>query len=356
MNKLFTDSFVKWIETPDNQEPSIVISSRIRLARNLREWPFPHLLEQQQGSDFISALKQTAAQPDIAPQLDFLEVAQLTDLNRKVLLEKNLLSPEFVKHPCPWQAIWLSQDGSLSVMVNEEDHFRMQSLLPGENLNKCWQMVSQLDDSLEQYLNYAFDDRKGYLTACPTNVGTGMRASVMLHLPAIQMSGQAAQLVQSIGQLGITVRGLYGEGTKAIGNLFQISNQVTLGQTENDICNYLKSLTHELIEQENRLRENFLKQRPDQLRDKVQRAYGLLSQSHIMDIVEALTLLSDIRLGIDLGFVNNLTPSQVNQIMITISPAHLQQSAGGNLSLAELDKLRAHTLRGNMKFAGITPA
>ena len=346
MSALFEDSYVKWTDQQDVKLDGVVVSSRVRLARNLVNMPFPHMLNNETGENCLKLIQE--AQKDSATDLadyQYYRMQDLSPLDRMILMEKHLLSPQFVEHVSPWQAFLSNENGSLSVMVNEEDHIRLQCLLPGLQLQTCFEMVNSLDDQMEEKLDYAFDERLGYLTACPTNVGTGIRASVMLHLPAIQQAGQINYVIKNVTQVGMAVRGLYGEGSEALGNLFQISNQVTLGQSEEDIYHYLHVLTLQLVEQEKNLRQSLYHQRKNELCNQIMRAYGLLKYAHMMDAKEALSLLSDLRLGVDLGIMPDVPADRISDLIVAIGAAHLQKqssaAAGSNIQ----DILRAKIIR-----------
>lgn len=230
-------------------------------------------------------------------------------------------------------------------MVNEEDHIRLQLYFPGFQLDKALEQASQLDDWLEEKIDYAFDEKRGYLTACPTNVGTGMRASVMMHLPALSMTQQINRMIPAINQLGLVVRGIYGEGSEALGNIFQISNQITLGKSEGDIVEDLHSVVKQLIDQERRAREVLLSRSGIQLEDRIFRSYGVLTNSRIIESKEAAKCLSDLRLGIDLDFIDHIPRTILNELMILTQPGFLQQYAKASLSPDERDVRRASLIR-----------
>jgi protein arginine kinase len=274
---------------------------------------------------------------------------QLQSLDRHILAEKHLISPVHADSNSPLRAVLVNEDGALSAMINEEDHLRIQCMLPGLNLSDSYTRVRDLDNELEKNLDYAFDENWGYLTSCPTNVGTGMRASVMMHLPAIQMTGQVNQILQNISQLGLAVRGLYGEGSEAVGNFFQISNQITLGQTEEDICNYLHTITEQIVEQERVLREKLQKDMKYQLEDKIGRAFGILSNARIISSDEALTLFSAVRLGIDLRILKGISIFALNELMVAVRPGHLQKQAGQDMDTIERDIKRAEVIKEKLK-------
>lgn len=342
---IYKDS-VKWMDVEKEQE-NIVISSRIRLARNIKEMPFPNRLDQNTGEKCIKMISDIRLE-DPKSLLGSMEIEtfdHLAILDRQMLVEKHLISPIHAESGDAARGILLNQEGSLAIMLNEEDHLRIQCLLPGLQLAECYTRAQQIDDELEAKLEYAFDERNGYLTSCPTNIGTGLRASVMLHLPALQMTGQSNQILQNIGQLGMTVRGLYGEGTEAAGNFFQMSNQITMGQTEEEICNHLQAVTEQLVEQERILRERLQVDLKYQLEDKIGRAYGVLSHARLINSNEALGLLSDVRLGLDLGILKGIKPFALNELVIAIRPAHLQKRAEKEMDAMERDIKRAEVIQ-----------
>ena len=299
---VFDRKDISWMDGtgPDSD---IVISSRVRLARNLYKFPFPHLLDDTTGPQVMQLISQSVSKSGdkVIKGLELVTLDALSTLDRNILMEKHLLSPEHAASSAPYQGLIVDKDGSLAIMINEEDHLRIQCLLSGLQLNQAYKYAQTVDDALEKLLDYAFSEKLGYLTACPTNVGTGMRASVMLHLPAMALTNQISSVVQSITQVGLTVRGMYGEGTEAAGNLYQLSNQVTLGQTEEDIINNLWVITVQLATQERNLRERLQKEIKYQIEDKVMRSYGLLTNARLLTSAEALSLLSDVRMGIEMG-------------------------------------------------------
>ncbi|HEX2953161.1 MAG TPA: protein arginine kinase [Bacillota bacterium] len=327
----------------------IVLSSRIRLARNIRNYPFPHRASESQLEAIVSEAE--AAVDHIAPdkgKFVTIRLDSLVPLERLVFVEKHLISRDFLEHP-EHRAILLNEDETASIMVNEEDQLRIQSILAGFKLEQAWDMASKLDDDLEDSLDYAFDEYRGYLTACPTNVGTGLRASVMLHLPALVMTDQAKKVLATLTHLGLNVRGLYGEGTEALGNLFQISNQVTLGYTEEDLIAKLVSAARQVVEQERGTRDILMKESRLQLEDRLCRAYGILTQARVVPSEEALRLLSDIRLGADLELIPNLDAQAVRELFLLIRAAFLQTIIGKELAPAERDYYRAMVIRDHLK-------
>jgi len=346
-DNLLNSSFVRWMAADEGSESDIVISSRIRLARNLNLIPFPQILDRDSGKKCLQTIENAWEKSTDASlkEMELLTFNQLTALERQMLVEKHLISPGHAESDEPFRGVLTNQDGSLVIMINEEDHLRIQCFLPGLQLTECYRQAQQIDDELEKHLNFAFDERRGYLTSCPTNVGTGMRASVMLHLPAIAISGQTNQIFHNIAQLGMTVRGIYGEGTEVIGNFFQLSNQVTLGQTEEDIINNLTGITSRIVEQERLLRQRLEADMKYQVEDRVGRAYGVLSSARVINSNEAMALLSDVRLGVDMGILGKIKPFALNELVVAIRPAHLQKKAGKEMDAFHRDIKRAEVIQ-----------
>lgn len=347
IDDILNSNHVRWMDATEDNDADIVISSRVRLARNFELLPFPHLLNMETGRIAIEKIRQAweNSQDPLFNEMVMVTFDQLSNLDRQILVEKHLISPEHSLFNDKYRGVFLNHDGSLALMVNEEDHLRIQCLLPGFDLESCYSLAQRLDDEIEKHLPFAFDELRGYLTSCPTNVGTGMRASVMLHLPGMAITGQSAQVFRNIGQLGMTVRGLYGEGTEVVGNLYQLSNQVTLGLSEEDILNNLNIVTQQMIEQERMIRRGLKSEMPYQLRDRVGRAYGVLTHACIMPSNEALTLLSDLRLGIDLGIITQIKPAAMNELVVAIRPSHLQKRAGQEMDAFHRDIKRAEVIQ-----------
>ncbi len=340
------DSHSPWMDG-QGQESDIIISSRIRIARNLAKLPFPHLLSFEQADQVISSVGD-AIRKNIPPgktgDFELIRMTDLPSVERQVLVEKHLISPDLLDD-FQKKAVAVRKDEILSVMINEEDHLRLQCLMAGLNLNEAWNLINLLDNELEAVLDYSFDEHLGYLTACPTNVGTGIRASVMLHLPGLVKINQIKSVLFTINKLGLAVRGLYGEGTEASGNLFQFSNQITLGQTEEDIITNLISVARQLLNQERAAREALFKQRREQMEDRSGRAYGLLKHANLMSSDEVMQLLSDFRLGIDFGFIKDIPANLVSELIVLTKPAFLIKKAGRDLTPFECDLYRMKMIR-----------
>ncbi len=335
-----------WMEA-GGPEADIVVSSRVRAARNLNGLPFPHLLSESDARQVFHSVRLAVENREFAGKfgrLELTEMSELTPVERQILVEKHLISPDLLEN-YQKKAVVLRDDEVISIMVNEEDHLRLQSILPGLQLKEAWEMINGIDDSLEKTMDYAYDENLGYLTACPTNVGTGLRASVMLHLPGLVLINRIRDVLGSVSKLGLTVRGMYGEGTDASGNLFQLSNQVTLGQTEEDIIAALIAVTGQIVSSERAAREALMRERREHIEDSVGRAYGLLSHARIMSSEEAVKLLSDLRLGASLKIVDFIPLSLITELMVAIRPAFLVKRAGRDLTALARDVIRAGLIR-----------
>ena len=330
----------KWMKGMGPEE-EIVISSRIRLARNINGLPFPPLASDAQREKVLAlAHSVLQEQSEHFKDMRLIHMGSLSPICRQVLMEKHLISPLQVKE-CHAGAVILRDDEVISIMVNEEDHLRVQCLLPGLQLERGWQEASRYDDYLEQSLDYAFHEELGYLTTCPTNVGTGLRASVMLYLSALTLTGQLNHFLTAVNQVGLVVRGIYGEGSEMVGGLCQISNQITLGHSEEEIWQNLYSVIRQLISQEKKARQQLLNQQREKLADRAGRAYGILKYARLLDSKEAMQLISDVRLGVDLGLLQHLPLEILNELLTLISPGCLQYLKGCSLSPYELNLERA---------------
>jgi len=331
-----------WMTETENS--AVVLSSRIRLARNLENVPFPHALAPKDASLLEQELAQVLMKAEVNEEkLTYLSLNKLSSIEQQVLLEKHLISPALVNSPIS-SGVALTADHSVAVMINEEDHLRIQVLLPGNALRATYDLANELDDDLEKQLDFAYREAQGYLTSCPTNVGTGLRASVMVHLPALVMTNQVQQVLGALTHLGLTVRGLYGEGSQAYGHIFQISNQITLGKSEEDIFAHLEAVTHQVVEHELQAREALLKQARLILEDKVWRAYGTLQNARLLTSEDAMHLLSHSRLGADMGILPRPKQTFTNLLVDTL-PGCLQFNFDQELDAAERDERRAHYIR-----------
>src|SRR5881398_945621 len=326
----------------------VVISSRVRLARNLRNRAFPGWGKKPARIEVLEMIRPQVEELS-EMQDSFSELLQdLSATEKQVLVERHLISREHAAKGVG-SAVVMNRRQTLSIMINEEDHLRMQSIRSGLQLKQAFKLVDKIDSALESKLEFAYDQRLGYLTACPTNVGTGMRASAMLHLPGLVLSELINQVIQAVSKIGLAVRGLYGEGTEAMGNLFQSSNQTTLGEKEDEIINRLSKVIETIIEKEHDARQVLLQKKSNTLWDQIGRAYGVLTFAHAMASKEALNLLSIIKLGVDLGAFPEDQRLQIDELFIEIQPAHLQKSSQQKLNAEERDHLRAQIIRERLK-------
>ena len=326
----------------------IVMTSRIRLARNLRGWSFPGWSSEKQRVELLQKVRPLlSGLPEMKDGFNE-EYPNLTKTKKQVLVERHLVSREHAARSTGC-AVIIDRKQSLAVMINEEDHFRMQGIRAGLDLRTAHELVNKVDSGLEDALKYAYDQRLGYLTACPTNVGTGMRASVMLHLPALVLTEQIKQVMNAVSKIGLAVRGLYGEGTEALGNLFQVSNQHTLGETEQELISRIEGVAEHIVQAEIHAREKLLHENALMLQDQVGRAYATLRFAHILSSKEALNHVSLLRLGADLDIVTECDRGLLDMLLLEIQPAHLKLSANRDLSVEERDSLRAQITRERLK-------
>lgn len=335
----------KWLETSGIDE-DVVVSTRIRVARNIEKYKFPNLIDSEEAEslteDILDALD------NVEDDYQFYRNRSLDEIERNIFVEKHLISPnlsESVRNG----SFLVRKDEKSTIMINEEDHIRIQVLLPGLNLEEGWKICSDIDDELEKNIKYAFDENFGYLTACPTNTGTGLRASVMLHLPTLSMSGQMNAIMEGLRKMGLTVRGLYGEGSKALGNLFQISNQTTLGEKEEDIIQKINKITFQMITRERNARKYILDKKGVELEDKIFRSLGILNYSRVISTLEAMNHLSNVKLGVDLGIVKDIRSKDIIKLMLDIQPASIQNGQDKDINRRRVDILRGETLRKRLK-------
>jgi protein arginine kinase len=328
----------------DGPNMGIVLSSRVRLARNLEGFPFPeHATEDQK----VEALQKATQAVCELPQMEgafSCSMSDLDSLDKNILVERHLISRELAAKT-KGSGLVMGRGEHLCVLINEEDHLRMQAICPGLQLLEAWKAVDDLDSELENKVQYAFDSKLGYLTACATNLGTGIRVSAMLHLPGMALRDSIGQTIQAVGKLGLAVRGLYGEGTEALGNIFQISNQRTLGESEREIIEKLNKVLAQIIEHEKMARSTLLEKKPKSLCNQIGRAYGILSNAYTIASKEALNLLSLIRLGIDLEFFPESYRTTVDELFVLTQPAHLRRRFNEKLTAEERDAIRADMLR-----------
>ena len=326
----------------------IVMSSRVRLARNLKSAAFPGWAKKPERIKVMETIRPAVESlPDMKDSFS-AAMDSLPALDKQVLVERHLVSREHAAKS-GGSGLVVNRDETLCVMINEEDHMRMQALRTGLQLRQAWSAIDQVDSTLEKKLDYAFDTDWGYLTACPTNLGTGIRVSAMLHLPGLVLAEQINPIIQSVNKLGLAVRGLYGEGTEALGNVFQVSNQMTLGESESAIVERLEKVLAQIIEHEENARATLLERKPKMVFNHIGRAYGILANAHSISSKETMNLLSLMRLGVDLGLFAGVDRSLVDELFILTQPAHLQKLHAEKLSAEERDLLRADMVRERLK-------
>lgn len=332
-------------------EADIVISSRIRLARNLAAFPFSNRASAHQKNEIEAMLRERIVRLEVQPPFDYVGLGGLTPLDRQFLVERQLISRELANSDGP-RGVALGAQETMSLMINEEDHIRIQVMRSGFSLDEAWQDIDRLDDLLEQRVSYAFSEEFGYLTACPTNVGTGMRASVMLHLPALVLTKEIEKVFRALQKINLAVRGLYGEGSRASGDFYQISNQVTLGKTELAVLKEIREVIPTIIGYERKARATLTKESRQALHDRVSRAFGTLRSATMMTSEETMDLLSSVRLGINLGLLEDISIPTINELFIHTQPAHLQKLMGAPLDGEERNSARARYLRSRLRENG----
>ncbi|QAA30772.1 protein arginine kinase [Clostridium manihotivorum] len=334
-----------WINGAEAGNDEIVISSRVRLARNLKKIPFTNRMDESAGRENVDRIE-GAFYLNQENREKFTTI-RLWESNGNVstsYFEKHLISPNLLKS-YKKTAFLVDKDETMSIMINEEDHIRLQCITKGFNVREAYNEANKLDDMLEQYLDYAFDEKFGYLTACPTNLGTGMRASVMIHLPALTMNKEIDGLIKGLAQVGMTIRGLYGEGSNADSNIYQISNQVTLGVTEEEIITNLQAVVSQVVAQEIKSRESLRANYEYEILDKIYRSIGILKNAIILSSKECLELLSYVRLGVEMSIINDVDKKLLNSLLVSIQPASLQLKVGRKLSERERDVERGKLVR-----------
>lgn len=322
------------------EQSDIVVSTRVRLARNIADYPFPAKLNTKSRTELNNLIKE-AVEKDNPFNLRFIEMKTLARFEAASMAERHIISPEFASD-ADGRALMLSPEEDISIMLNEEDHIRVQVMKSGFALDEAYEIADRIDDSLNEKFDFAFDSRIGYLTQCPTNLGTGMRASVMLHLPALTMSGQIHRLINTVSKLGLTFRGAFGEGTSATGDMYQLSNQITLGISEEYAIKNLKAITLQLCAQERAAREELLQDADTE--DRIFRAYGILKWARLLSTKELMENLSLVRFGSVAGKIN-VPIETVNELMISMQPATINVMAGKRLDERERDMIRAKTVR-----------
>jgi len=338
-----TNSSGEWLRG-EGPESDIVISSRVRLARNLADFPFINRAMPQDLARIEKILRDQL--PRLGPdgEIIYVEMPKLEQVDRLLLVERHLVSREHAEGQTARGAAIDCRE-KFSLMINEEDHLRMQAMQSGLELNSVWELVNRIDDLFEEKVAYAFHEQYGYLTACPTNVGTGMRVSVMLHLPALVITRQIDKVFRSLQKVNLAVRGLYGEGSQALGDFYQISNQISLGRTESELIRQVSDIVPVIVDYERQARDFLMKESHESLHDRVSRAYGILRTAQTISSEETMHLLSSVRMGVNLGLIRDLSIPTINELFLRTQPAHLQKLIGGEMDATDRNIERARYLR-----------
>ncbi|MEM6457990.1 MAG: protein arginine kinase [Planctomycetota bacterium] len=341
-----TEHAGEWLRGAGPQS-DVVISSRIRLARNLAGYPFVARANRRQRYEVLDACRRQITNKRLADNIIWVQLSDATATDRQLLVERHLISRQHAssKNEVP-RGVAVGGDETFAVMVNEEDHLRIQVLRSGNQLTEAFDQINRIDDVLEEKLEFAYSRRFGYLTACPTNVGSGLRVSVMMHLPALKLTGEIDKVKRAARDMHLAVRGLFGEGSEALGDLFQVSNQTTLGKTEQEIlADFEHTVVPQIVSYEKQAREALLRQREDQLDDKVHRAWALLNAARVIGTEEVLQLLSHVRLGVNLGRLDCVDIRTINELFLLTQPAHLQRLTGAEMDPATRRVARARLIR-----------
>lgn len=337
-----------WLEA-SGPHSDIVLSTRVRLARNLQGHAFGPRMSRPEREEVYTRVRSAAGEGTLLRDGVALELSSTSELSRRLLLERHLISRELAgtggEAPVEGSALFLGPADLVGVMVNEEDHLRLQSLMSGLKLREAYALVDRLDEELGRTLSIAYHPEFGYLTSCPTNAGTGLRASILIHLPGLVLTKEIGKVLQGISAVGLTFRGLFGEGSEVVGNFFQVSNQTTLGKSEEDLVEHLQKIVRQVIENEMKARAVLLRDAPAVIEDKIWRAYGLLRYARSMSFDEVMNLLSGVRLGASMNLLPGLSVYTLNKITIYAQNAHLEQAAGRALDDAESDLHRAAYVR-----------
>jgi protein arginine kinase len=349
MNRLLRRA-PQWAREVGPKSPSI-LSSRIRLARNLSLWPFPARTTRDQQKQIVGRIRRAAADVESLHDADFINIEDLEATDVSVLVERRLVSRDLASGDRR-RGVVVSEGEQLTIMVNEEDHIRMQSVVSGLRLGEALDRINDVDNALGAALEYAFDEELGFLTACPTNVGTGMRASVLAHLPALVLTRRAKKVMQGVSAMGLAVRGFYGEGTEIMGNFFQISNQMTLGKGENEIVSRLDEVVRQILGFEDEARQVMCSGAGVQLQDKISRAYGTLQSARTIAAEEVVSLASAVRFGIALELDGLCSLSALNEILVFSQPGHIVRMAGRDLDRDERRQVRADFIRRRLRTGG----
>ena len=326
----------------NGKESDVVISTRVRLSRNIKGIPFINRASKEELKEVYDKVKEIT--PSLGYNLKFLSLDDMDSITKQSLVEKHLISPDFAKTKMPYTAVVINDDENICIMVNEEDHIKLQVFTSGLDIDNLLNLAIEIDEKMESLIPYSYHEKYGFLTACPTNVGTGLKISTLVHIPALQMTGNQNKMLNIINNLGMNVRGLYGEGTKAEGDVYQVSNNQTLGITEKEIAKNLNLLAQKIIDQE-RLARKYLSKNSLKLEDEVYRSYGILANARRLGEDEALELLSKVKLGTDLGIIKELNDKKVRELMLYTKPANMQKRLGTKLSVIDQEASRCEVIK-----------
>ncbi|OGC89540.1 MAG: protein arginine kinase [candidate division Zixibacteria bacterium RBG_16_53_22] len=347
MAKILLEEMAKkpapWL-SGNGPDSAVVLSSRIRLARNISDFPFPPSASSDIRERIIDLMQSAFSRIQNLKKGTFFRSGDIDNLHQMFLAERHLISPQFMIDG-GGRGLFIDDKEKISIMLNEEDHIRLQVLSSGMSLHECWDLANKVDDEIGRILQFDYDEEFGFLTACPTNVGTGLRASLLIHLPGLVLTREIDNVINRISKVGLMVRGFYGEGTDVLGNLFQIANQTTLGRTEDEVIDSLTKISAQIIEYERGAQETLMKDAPEQIEDKVWRSYGILMHARVLTSNEVMNLLSALRLGLSLSLIDKFDFRTLNELLIITQPAHLQKYVGREMDTTERDMVRADLIR-----------
>lgn len=336
-----------WLAGEGN-ESMVVLSTRVRLARNVKDQVYPTAADVETRDQIVGLVDTAVSRSKALDKGNLVKSSEISSLDRDFLVERHLMSPNFLQDQSS-RALYIDSSEQVSIMVNEEDHLRIQALASGLETDKAYNLAAEYDNEIGNFIEYDYDPDFGFLTACPTNVGTGMRASVLIHLPGLVITKEIDKVIAKISKQGVVVRGFYGEGTDVLGNLFQISNQTTLGISEHQILELIEQVTRSIIESEEKARERLVDEASSQIEDKIWRAYGILRNARMLTSDEVMNLLSAVRLGIAMKIIDKVDIPTINEILLMSQPAHLQKSNSEELDSDQRDFLRAKMVREKLK-------
>lgn len=326
----------------NGKESDVVISTRVRLSRNIKGIPFINRCSKDELKEVYDKVKEIT--PSLGYNLKFLSLDDMDTITKQSLVEKHLISPDFAKTKMPYTAIVINEDENICIMINEEDHIKLQVFTSGLDIDNLLNLAIEIDEKIGSFIPYSYHEKYGFLTACPTNVGTGLKISTLVHIPALQMTGNLNKMLNIINNLGMNVRGLYGEGSKAEGDVYQVSNNQTLGITEKEIAKNLNLLAQKIIDQE-RLARKYLSRNSLKLEDEVYRNYGILANARRLGEDETIELLSKVKLGTDLGIIKELNDKKIRELMLYTKPANMQKRIGNKLSVIDQEVSRCETIK-----------